>query len=360
MDSQSCQRFCRLPYGAHVPQQSHPGFENLGKIEPGTWKAINDHLVRWAQARGLEKGQRIRVDATAVQTNVHYPLDSELLYDGIRVVTRWLGRLRDWEGIGFVDHTRRAKRRVLNIRNRPRQEAPGQLPRSDQCGVQDGPLCRAGAGRVGAVERSPQSGRRAAQLAGTIWSRCTKSSSRLNVGSFRARRSRMFRRRSVPSSKSTSRYSHQEEPSGNGFSATKVFVSNGGLVADPGLCGGTPWNPADSNYVQPFLERHRQLYGKVPRQSASLMAVLPRRPTCAGPKNRGLCWIVAFSIKCGLTVESMVRSSWVYKQLAIRFRAGIEGCIGTLKQHLLGLSNRCSWKGWPHPSKLRPCQRPDL
>ena len=116
VDSQSCQRFCRLPYGASLGKATLA--ENLGKIEPGTWKAINDHLVRWAQARGLEKGQRIRVDATAVQTNVHYPLDSELLYDGIRVVTRWLGRLRDWEGIGFVDHTRRAKRRVLNIRNR--------------------------------------------------------------------------------------------------------------------------------------------------------------------------------------------------------------------------------------------------
>ena len=54
---------------------------------------------------------------------------------------------------------------------------------------------------------------------------------------------------------------------------------------------------------------------------------------------------VAFSKKCGLTVESMVRSSWVYKQLK-RFRAGIEGCIGTLK-HTFGL-HRCTWKGWPH------------
>ena len=76
VDSQSCQRFCRLPYGASISKATLA--ENLGKIEPGTWKAINDHLVRWAQARGLEKGQRIRVDATAVQTNVHYPLDSEL------------------------------------------------------------------------------------------------------------------------------------------------------------------------------------------------------------------------------------------------------------------------------------------
>ena len=81
VDSQSCQRFCRLPYGASI--SSHPGGEP-GEIESATWKAINDHLVCWAQSQGLEKGQRIRVDATAVQTNVHYPLDSELLYDGMR------------------------------------------------------------------------------------------------------------------------------------------------------------------------------------------------------------------------------------------------------------------------------------
>ncbi len=104
-------RFCRLPYGASISKATLA--ENLGKIEPGTWKAIN---ATWCAGRRLgvwKKANGSRVDATAVQTNVHYPLDSELLYDGIRVVTRWLGRLRDWEGIGFVDHTRRAKRRVL-------------------------------------------------------------------------------------------------------------------------------------------------------------------------------------------------------------------------------------------------------
>ena len=35
--------FCRLPYGASISKATLA--ENLGKIEPGTWKAINDHLV---------------------------------------------------------------------------------------------------------------------------------------------------------------------------------------------------------------------------------------------------------------------------------------------------------------------------
>ena len=199
VDSQSCQRFCRLPYGASIGKATLA--ENLGKIEPGTWKAINDHLVLWAQARGLEKGQRIRVDATAVQTNIHYPLDSELLYDGIRAVTRWLGRLRDWEGIGFVDHTRRAKRRVLNIRNRRGKKRLESYRDLIKVASKDGPLCRAGAGqrRRGGAIPSVWPGRRNWP---TIWSCCTKSSSRLNDGSFRARPWRP-RRRSVLSSKST-------------------------------------------------------------------------------------------------------------------------------------------------------------
>ena len=212
MDSQSCQRFCRLPYGASISKATLA--ENLGKIEPTTWKAINDHLVLWAQARGLEKGQRIRVDATAVQTNIHYPLDSELLYDGIRVVTQWLGQLREREGIGFVDHTRRAKRRVLNIRKPPRQEAPGRLPRSDQSGVQDGPLLpsrRWPRRRSGAIP-SVWSGRRNWP---TIWSCCTKSSSRLNDGSFRGE-AVAAQEKICSVFEEQHRYS-QEEPSGNGL-----------------------------------------------------------------------------------------------------------------------------------------------
>ena len=54
---------------------------------------------------------------------------------------------------------------------------------------------------------------------------------------------------------------------------------------------------------------------------------------------------VAFAKKCGLTIENMVRSSWVYQQLR-RFRAGIEGCISTAKR-VFGLT-RCLWKGWTH------------
>ena len=220
VDSQSCQRFCRLPYGASISKATLA--ENLGKIEPGTWKAINDHLVRWAQARGLEKGQRIRVDATAVQTNVHYPLDSELLYDGIRVVTRWLGRLRDWEGIGFVDHTRRAKRRVLNIRNRRGKKRLDSY--RDLIKVASKTAHYAEQALAASAQWSDPSVWPGRRNWPTIWSCCTKSSSRLNDGSFRARPSRP-RRRSVPSSKSTPILSRRAL--GKRSSATRCLSARG-------------------------------------------------------------------------------------------------------------------------------------
>jgi transposase, IS5 family len=54
---------------------------------------------------------------------------------------------------------------------------------------------------------------------------------------------------------------------------------------------------------------------------------------------------VAFHKKCGLKVEDMVKSEWVYRKLR-NFRAGIEAGISWLKRSY-GL-DRCNWKGWEH------------
>ena len=35
-------------------------------------------LIRWAAGEGLEKGKKIRVDATAVESDIHHPTDSQL------------------------------------------------------------------------------------------------------------------------------------------------------------------------------------------------------------------------------------------------------------------------------------------
>lgn len=82
----------------------------------GTVK-IHHRVVQMAKEQGIAKGAKLRTDTTAVETNIHYPTDSSLLSDGIRVLTRCLKRISEACQGAFqvVDHKRAAKRRVLEI-----------------------------------------------------------------------------------------------------------------------------------------------------------------------------------------------------------------------------------------------------
>ena len=82
---------------------------------------INRRLLRVARAAGTETGERVRVDSTVTETHILEPADARLLYDGVRVLTRLLGRARDAFGADVVsshDHRRAAKRRALEIPRR--------------------------------------------------------------------------------------------------------------------------------------------------------------------------------------------------------------------------------------------------
>ena len=87
-DSQSVRRFARLPY--HWSPSGSCRQENIGRIQASTWEQINRLLVGWADCQGLERGRKIRADATAVESHIPYPTDSQLMSDAIRVLTRTL------------------------------------------------------------------------------------------------------------------------------------------------------------------------------------------------------------------------------------------------------------------------------
>src|SRR5437867_9173030 len=79
---------------------------------------VHGRVVQIAQEQSVARGQRLRTDTTAVETNIHYPTDSSLLADGIRVLTRGLKRIGaacEAGALKIVDHRRAAKRRVLEI-----------------------------------------------------------------------------------------------------------------------------------------------------------------------------------------------------------------------------------------------------
>jgi IS5 family transposase len=89
-------------------------------------KQIHTRMVIMAQSRGLTEGRRMRIDTTVVETNIHYPTDSSLLGDGVRVLTRAMKKITAIVGnVGtkLRDRCRSVKLRVLDIARAARSKA---------------------------------------------------------------------------------------------------------------------------------------------------------------------------------------------------------------------------------------------
>jgi hypothetical protein len=57
-------------------------------LGPDVIDQLHRQVIEVAKRAGVTHGRRFRIDTTVVETNVHYPTDSTLLQDGIRVLTR--------------------------------------------------------------------------------------------------------------------------------------------------------------------------------------------------------------------------------------------------------------------------------
>jgi len=128
-DGYTLRRFTRFD-SKQVPK--HDAFNrSFNRLTPMTIEAINDAVVQAAVDFGIEDGRKLRVDTTVVETNIHRPSDSTLLWDSVRVVTRLVGRLDDLLPGGvpaFTNRTRCARRRMQEIqRMTPKQRERRQL-----------------------------------------------------------------------------------------------------------------------------------------------------------------------------------------------------------------------------------------
>jgi IS5 family transposase len=87
-------------------------------LGPEVIEELHRRVVDVAKRAGVTHGRRFRIDTTVVETNVHYPTDSSLLQDGVRVLTRTMQRASAALGDarGRVRNRRRSiGRRVLII-----------------------------------------------------------------------------------------------------------------------------------------------------------------------------------------------------------------------------------------------------
>jgi transposase, IS5 family len=106
----------------HIDAGEVPDAKTILKIArtlgPEVIEQLHRQVVAVAKRAGVTHGRRFRVDTTVVETNVHYPTDSTLLRDGVRVLTRTLQRasraLGDQAG-RIRNRLRSVTRRVLII-----------------------------------------------------------------------------------------------------------------------------------------------------------------------------------------------------------------------------------------------------
>ncbi len=103
--------------GEKVPDDKTMG--RLGRqLGPDVVQKVNERVVEIARQNKVTTGRKLRVDTTVVETNIHYPTDSTLLGDGVRVLTRIMKKVSDAAGeVGtrLRDRTRSVKLRVLAI-----------------------------------------------------------------------------------------------------------------------------------------------------------------------------------------------------------------------------------------------------
>src|SRR5437879_13050976 len=87
-------------------------------LTPQVTEQINQRVVRLAREQGVTHGRKLRTDTSVVESNVHYPTDSSLLGDGIRVLSRSLERIaaecKDG-ALNVVHHGRAVKYGLLEI-----------------------------------------------------------------------------------------------------------------------------------------------------------------------------------------------------------------------------------------------------
>ena len=331
-DSLTYRHFCRLSYADTFNAKSLQ--QNLKRLTAQTLEFINRILLLDAQGAGFEKGRKVRFDSTVVESNIHKPTDSSLLYDTVRVLARLMGRLPAGASSGFSNHSRRAKRRHIAIANAKRSKERKALYKD---------LFKITKNTLSAAQRlvTKYSGRYDAatdQLCGKIIHFHELGSKVLS----QAER-RILNEEKVPvEDKVVSIFEEHTDiivkDRRETYYGHKLNLATGasGLILD---CIVEQGNPADASRAVLMVERQQSIYNRVPRQ-VSFDGGYASKKNLEEIKELGVK-DAAFSKKCGLRVGDMVKSTWVYKRLK-RFRAGIEAGVSFLKR-CFGL-NRCTWR----------------
>jgi IS5 family transposase len=321
------------------PVPKHDAFHrSFNRLTPETLRAVNELVVQAAVDLGLEEGQKLRVDTTVVQTNIHHPTDSTLLWDVVRVVTRLVLRLRkavQKRVRGFHNRSRAARRRMQEIQRmtpQERQERQTEKYR-ELIGVTEEVVNSAQ--KVVGQTRKARGRDLVAEMAIPELRKEINHYCELGDRVIDQTRRRVLHGEQVPSTeKIYSIFETHTDLIKRGKMQTpiefghKVFLAESaqGLITQYEVLEG---NPGDDQQVGPSLERHKETFGRAPELYGSDRGFFSET-NLKSCKRNGVK-VACIPQRGGKKTAKRERyeNSPAFKE-GQRFRAGIEGRISVL------------------------------
>jgi IS5 family transposase len=325
---------------------------NFALLGPAVTEQIHQRVVGLACEQGAAQGQKIRTDSTVVESNVHYPTDSSLLGDGIRVLSRGLQRIAEEcknGALEVVNHGRAVKHRLLEISRAAKSLTPTNQQRMRDSYEKLVALTRSVVRQASEVMQRLERGRlkvvgkllrvetQIAQLrhfVPLVEKVITQTKERVWGGNTHVENKvlSLFETHTEVIRKGKA---HKPNEFGR---LVRIDEVENGIVSGYAVLEG---NPDDKASWMPALKNHQACFGKAPNMATAdrgfYSAKNEREAQALGVKK------VALPARGRLSAERAQKQKQRWFRRALRWRAGCEATISTLK-HPFSM-RRATYKG---------------
>lgn len=355
-DSGFLRQFVRIYNGPMIDFTAYCKLRN--GIRPQTWKKMNDVLARAAVKEQWIAGDSLRIDTTAVETNIHWPTDSSLLWDTYRTLARSIERIREMDPV-VVGERRVLLKKVKNLQQKIARKASKNARSAEALK----PLYIRLFGLVGNIlQWSDQIAELlAAKIARHRYGPVEQATIEFCLNDLvrfqtlgrrildQARR-RIMDQETVPNpEKIFSIFEPHTELLKRGKAGRPIEFGHMIQIQQVEAKFITDYQvfdkkPVEYELLDPTIKSHKQLFGKYPDQLSADKGYYENMVQIV--RLGKIIDVVAINKKGKRTQEETERETDPAFRHAQRFRAGVEGTISFLKR-ILGLF-RCYSKGWEH------------
>jgi transposase, IS5 family len=334
------------------PTPDHSVFSRtFALLGPDVTEQVLRRVVGIACEQGVAQGKRVRVDTTVIESNVHYPTDSSLLGDSIRVLTRSLSKIAEeckQGALEVIEHSRAVKYRLLEISRAAKSKTEAGRARMRASYQKLLGVTRSVVRQSQQVLERFKKGR--LPIVGSKVAVFAQLSQLEHFLPLTQKVIRQTKERVVLGKEAVEKVLSLFEPHTEVIRKGKAHKPNefGRLVrideAENGIVSGYEvlvGNPADTTSFLPALEQHQAVFGRVPEMAVGdrgfFSARNEREAEEMGVKK------VALPARGRLSQKRQQRQKQRWFRRALRWRAGCESTISTLKHPFSML--RARYKG---------------